>query len=54
VVPILVVSNVPARVMVKTLEPEMIGYTLAATVVALVVSRAFFRRALRSYRSASS
>jgi ABC-2 type transport system permease protein len=54
ILPILLVVNVPARVMVKTLDPPMIAFTLAATVLSLVASRAFFRRALRSYRSASS
>jgi ABC-2 type transport system permease protein len=54
VLPILLVSNVPADVMVRTLSPGMAVFTLAATILTLVVSRWFFRRALRSYRSASS
>ncbi len=54
VLPILLVVNVPARAMVKVLEPAMVGFTLAATVASVWVSRRFFRRALRSYRSASS
>jgi ABC-2 type transport system permease protein len=54
VVPIMLVINVPARTMVKALEPEFVAYTLAATVVVLMVSRWFFRYALRRYRSASS
>lgn len=54
VLPILLVVNVPARVMVKTLEPELIGFTLLATVAAVWASRRFFQHALRSYRSASS
>ena len=54
ILPILLVVNVPARVMVKTLQPSMIAFTAAATVASLIVSRMFFRRALRSYRSASS
>jgi len=53
-IPILLVVNVPARVMVKTLDPAMIGFTLLATVLAFLLSRLFFLRALRSYRSASS
>ena len=54
VLPILLVVNVPARVMVKALRPEMVAYTLLATVAAFWASRRFFRHALRSYRSASS
>jgi ABC-2 type transport system permease protein len=53
-IPVMLVTNVPARVMVKTLEPGMVALTLAATVVLLGGSRWFFRMALRRYRSASS
>ncbi len=52
--PILLVANVPANVMVHTLQPGMVAFTLVAAVVALVASRKFFRYALLSYRSASS
>jgi ABC-2 type transport system permease protein len=54
VLPILLVVNVPSRVMVKSLDPPMVAFTIAATAASLVASRAFFRHALRSYRSASS
>ncbi len=55
VVPILLVVNVPAEVMVKMLDdPWMIGFTVAVAVLLLVLSRAFFRHALQRYRSASS
>jgi ABC-2 type transport system permease protein len=55
VIPVLLVVNVPARVMVKALdEPWTIGFTVVATVALLVGSRRFFRYALRLYRSASS
>ena len=54
VVPVLLITNVPARTMVKAFEPLMIGYMLAMTVVLLWLSRRVFRRALMSYRSASS
>lgn len=54
VLPILLVVNVPARAMVKALSPQMLAFTLIATVVSLWASRWFFKRALRSYRSASS
>jgi ABC-2 type transport system permease protein len=53
-VPILLVVNVPASLMVRTLEPWMVGFTLVATVVVFWIGRRFFKRALRSYRSASS
>jgi ABC-2 type transport system permease protein len=52
--PILLVANVPASAMVRTLDPPMVGFTLLATAVLLWVSRRFFRHALQSYRSASS
>jgi ABC-2 type transport system permease protein len=54
VLPILLVVNVPSRVMVKTLSPELLSFTIAATVVSVICSRMFFQRALKSYRSASS
>jgi ABC-2 type transport system permease protein len=62
IIPVMIVSNVPARVMVKQLldpssaefDPAILGFTLAATVVLLFLSRRFFRYALRKYRSASS
>ncbi|GIW87861.1 MAG: ABC transporter permease [Isosphaeraceae bacterium] len=53
-VPILLVVNVPAATMVRALEPGLIGFTMVATVGLVAVSRWFFRRALRTYRSASS
>ncbi len=55
VVPILLVVNVPARLMVKVLDdPALIAFTAAVAFGLLFVSRRFFRYALRSYRSASS
>ena len=54
VLPILLVINVPARAMVKALSPDLVAYTLVATVAAFWASRRFFGYALRSYRSASS
>jgi ABC-2 type transport system permease protein len=53
-VPILVVVNVPANVMVRILDWRMVGFSLAATGLLLWFSRWFFHHALRSYRSASS
>jgi ABC-2 type transport system permease protein len=55
VVPILLVVNLPAHTMVKfSFNPLWIVFTVAAALALLVASRAFFRHALRRYRSASS
>jgi ABC-2 type transport system permease protein len=54
VIPVLLVINVPATTMVRALEPRTVAFTLVATLVLLLGSRAFFRFALRRYRSASS
>ncbi|TWT97056.1 hypothetical protein Pla108_28330 [Botrimarina colliarenosi] len=57
VLPILVVINVPARVLAKPFTPEYAGlaiFALVATALALVGSRWVFQKALASYRSASS
>jgi ABC-2 type transport system permease protein len=53
VIPILLVVNVPARYVVFD-DPRLLGFTAFSTLVLLVVSRKFFRYALRRYRSASS
>jgi ABC-2 type transport system permease protein len=52
--PILIVVNVPANAMVRVLDPPMIAFIVVATAVLMWLSRRFFHRALRSYRSASS
>src|SRR5258708_17321419 len=54
VVPILLVVNVPARVMMKAFDPWTAIYMVVAAVVLLWVSRQFFRFSLKKYRSASS
>jgi ABC-2 type transport system permease protein len=55
VVPIMLVTNVPARVMVRPLESSfMAWYALASAVIVLFVSRRVFRAALQHYRSAGS
>jgi ABC-2 type transport system permease protein len=54
ILPILLVANVPANAMVRSLDPPMVGFTLLATAALLWSSRRFFQHALRSYRSASS
>lgn len=52
--PVMLVISVPAEMMVKTVRLEFVAINAVATVVMLIVSRWFFRRALRRYRSASS
>ena len=54
VVPVLLIVYVPAQTMLKAVEPRFVAFTLTATVLLLWLSRQFFRRALQSYRSASS
>jgi ABC-2 type transport system permease protein len=54
VIPIMLMINVPANVMVKVFEWPLIGLTVVMAVVLLLVSRRVFRLALRRYRSASS
>jgi len=57
IIPVLVVVNVPAELIVKTLSWEnwlLAGYALLAAVLSLFGSRWVFQRALLSYRSASS
>ena len=52
--PIMLVTNVPARSLVRIFDPWLAAYTVFAAVVVLMVSRWVFRRALSRYRSASS
>jgi len=54
IIPILLVTNVPAETLVKLLDWKMIALTVVATVALLSASRWFFRWAMQSYRSASS
>ena len=57
VFPILVVVNVPARLLAKPLHPEyahLALFAIAATILSFLGSRWVFQRALLSYRSASS
>ncbi len=59
-VPVLVVVNVPARMLAQPFRPHdpwkwpLAGFAVLATVISLCASRWVFGRALRSYRSASS
>jgi ABC-2 type transport system permease protein len=55
--PVLIVVNVPARMLAKPLRPEysyLAGFAILATVLSFMISRWVFQRALLSYRSASS
>ncbi len=54
IVPVLLVVNLPASVMVKVFDGRFVAFMMAATMILLVVSRRFFRYALKKYRSASS
>ena len=47
-------TDLPASTMVKVFNPALAAYMVGASVVLVFVSRRFFRRALQSYRSASS
>ncbi len=59
-IPVLVVVNVPARLLAQPLNPRgqwewaLTGFAVVATVVSLLASRWVFSKALASYRSASS
>jgi ABC-2 type transport system permease protein len=58
IIPVMLMLNVPAHVMVKGLDRaldwRLIGLTVAMTAAMLWASRRFFRMALGRYRSASS
>lgn len=60
IIPVLVVVNVPARLLAEPLSPRadwewpLAAYTLFAAAGSIWVSRWIFKRALLSYRSASS
>ena len=55
VVPIMLVTNVPASVMVKEMKSWWLAwYALGSAVIVVWVSRRVFRAALQRYRSASS
>ncbi|HEX3999254.1 MAG TPA: ABC-2 family transporter protein [Pirellulales bacterium] len=56
-IPVLVVVNVPARILAKPLTAEswqLAVFALLATVVSLAAGRWLFNRSIQSYRSASS
>jgi len=60
VIPVLLVVNVPARLLARPIEPRtaaewiLVGWALVATVCCIIASRWVFKWALSSYRSASS
>jgi len=60
IIPVLVVVNVPARLLVRSLAPKSLtewllpAFALLAAAASLIASRWVFNRALGSYRSASS
>lgn len=60
IIPVLVVVNVPARLLAQPLTPRdwwewpLAAFTVLATACSLIFSRWVFQRALLSYRSASS
>lgn len=60
VVPVLIVVNVPARLLARPLHPraawewQLAVFAAVAAILSLVISRWVFSRALGSYRSASS
>jgi ABC-2 type transport system permease protein len=60
IIPVLVVVNVPARLLVRPLDPQSTEdwllplFAVLATAASLAASRWVFNRALLSYRSASS
>ena len=60
IVPVLLVVNVPARLLAKPISPRtpeemmLVGWAIVATFLSVVASRWVFKKALSSYRSASS
>jgi len=54
IVPVLLVVYVPARTLLQAIDWRFVGVTFLATLLLVWLSRKFFRRALQSYRSASS
>ena len=60
VIPVLIVVNVPARLLVQPLRGQattdwlLAGFAIFATIASFLISRAIFQKALVSYRSASS
>ncbi len=53
-VPVAVIANVPARALLKGLNPAMAGVSLAASALLFLAARSVFYLGLSRYRSASS
>jgi len=59
-IPVLLVVNIPARFLARPLDGmtaenwQLAAFAFCASIGSLFVSRRIFKRALRSYRSASS
>ncbi|MGA2259123.1 MAG: ABC-2 family transporter protein [Thermoguttaceae bacterium] len=57
IIPVLIVVNIPARMLVRTLENQnwwLAAFAILAATASVAASRWVFQLALRSYRSASS
>jgi ABC-2 type transport system permease protein len=54
IVPVMLITNVPAQTMVKAFDPRFAVLMVVSTVALLWISRRFFKYALQCYRSASS
>jgi len=57
IIPVLIVVNVPARMLVWTLQEQnwpLAAFTILATAASVAVARWIFQSALKNYRSASS
>jgi ABC-2 type transport system permease protein len=54
IVPVSLISTVPARSLLGVLEPGMIGYAIVASVATVLFSRWFWQFSLSRYTSASS
>lgn len=54
VVPVGIAVTVPAKAIAGLVDLQTVGLVIAATVIALGISRAFWRRGLRSYTGASA
>jgi ABC-2 type transport system permease protein len=54
ILPVSLISTVPARSLLGVLEPGMIGYAIVASVATVLFSRWFWQFSLSRYTSASS
>jgi ABC-2 type transport system permease protein len=53
-IPLAFLASMPARQLVRAFDPAMVALGLFWATIALLASRLFWLRALRSYNSASS